>query len=366
MKLLSKIFNVILITFSITSICLGQGISTIVVDAGHGGKDPGASYGKLLEKNINLDVALKLGKLIETSAPHLKVVYTRKDDSFIELHQRSAIANKAQADLFISIHTNSSRNSAASGADTYIMGIDKSGDNLSVAMRENEVISYESDFSEKYEGYDPQSSESLIMFSMMQYGYQTKSLEFASSVQKSYMAKKAINRDRGVRQAGFLVLWRCAMPSVLTEIGFISNIEDRKYLSSEEGRKKVALSIFEALQDYLKQNQKTVEKPKAAIPQKEKSKKEGPLMDNNLIFRIQVKSSKAPMIINSRNFAQYITVVEEVEKEKIYKYYIEKLKSYKEALLLHQKIKKTFPDAFIVAFMDGVQIALDKAIKLEK
>ena len=198
------------------------GINTVVIDAGHGGRDAGAVGRIYKEKDINLDVALRLGKMIGQKYPDVKVVYTRKTDVLIPLNERGNIANKAGADLFISIHINSNKSSAPSGTSTYVMGVDKAGKNLDVAMKENDVISYEDDYSTKYQGYVPGSPESFIIFSLIQSAYLSQSCTFADMVQKQFASQTKM-QNRGVHQAGFLVLWSAAMPSILAEFGFISN-----------------------------------------------------------------------------------------------------------------------------------------------
>jgi len=224
-------------------------LSTVVIDAGHGGKDPGCSWGKHLEKDLNLNVALALGKMIDEAYSDVEVIYTRKDDRFIELHERGDIANRAGADLFISIHTDAVGNTEANGSSTYIMGNDKSAKNLAVAQRENSVIVMEGDYEAKYEGYDPSSDESFIIFSLMQYAYSEQSMLFAELVQKNY-AKTTKVIDRGARQGPYLVLWRTAMPAVLTEMGFMTNKKDRDYLHSEVGQQQVVKALFDAFSQY--------------------------------------------------------------------------------------------------------------------
>ena len=243
-------------------------IDCVVIDAGHGGKDPGCSWKGALEKDLNLRVALRLGGLIEEAYPEVKVIYTRKDDRFIELHERGDIANRAGADLFISIHTDAVDNTSAHGNSTFIMGNDKSEKNLAVAQRENSVIVLEGDYEAKYEGYDPGSAESFIIFSLMQYAYSEQSMIFAEMVQKHYKLNTPIT-DRGARQAPYLVLWRTAMPAVLTELGFMTNQGDRDYLLSEEGEKAVAKALFDAFGEYRNKCNNKVEQTKVEPTQKE-------------------------------------------------------------------------------------------------
>lgn len=226
-----------------------RGLHTVVLDAGHGGKDPGCSWGDKLEKNLNLNIVLTLGEMIEQAYPDVEVIYTRKDDRFIELHERGNIANRAGADLFISVHTDAVSNTEAHGSSTYIMGNDKSEKNLAVAQRENSVIVLEGDYEAKYEGYDPNSAESFIIFSLMQYAHAEQSMVFAEMVQKHYARTTKIT-DRGARQGPYLVLWRTAMPSVLTEVGFMTNKGDREYLHSKEGQAAVCKALFDAFSEY--------------------------------------------------------------------------------------------------------------------
>lgn len=227
-------------------------IKTIVIDAGHGGKDPGCiGEGNVYEKEIALDLALKLGKMIEDSIKGLKVVYTRKTDNFIELYQRAAIANSNNADIFISIHCNYNPNSIFHGFESYIMGTHKTAANLAVSKRENESILLEKDFNNnaEYEGFDPNSPESDIIFSLYQNAFMEQSARLASNLHESIRSNKVIH-TKEVKQAGFLVLWKTAMPSILVESGFLSNEQDLNFLNSDEGRKKLAHSMMIGFKNY--------------------------------------------------------------------------------------------------------------------
>ncbi len=225
-------------------------VRTIIIDAGHGGKDPGAVSRKVKEKNITLAVALKLGKIIKQRMPEVKVIFTRSTDKFIPLEERSAIANRNQGNLFISIHCNSLPSKpSVTGTETYVLGMHKSQASLEVAKRENRSITFEEDYQEKYEGFDPNSEEAYIIFSLYQHEFLTQSIQLASLIEQQ-MKHKTQRRSRGVRQAGFLVLWRTQMPSVLTEIGFLTNPRDRAFLSSAKGQQKVAEAIFAAVKAY--------------------------------------------------------------------------------------------------------------------
>ena len=245
----------LLLLISLFTICgfifASNGKFVVVIDAGHGGKDPGAVRGKYKEKDINLGVALELGRLLEKNMSDVKVVYTRKNDTFVDLDVRAQIANKAKANLFISIHTNATdaKSTSASGADTYILGLARSAENLAVAKRENSVILYEDNYKTKYEGFDPNKPESNIIFEFMTNKYMEQSLQFAEHVQKNF--KEIARRvDRGVRQAGFLVLRKTSTPCVLIELGFINNDTEARYLSSNLGQRAMATSIYSGIRKY--------------------------------------------------------------------------------------------------------------------
>lgn len=223
----------------------------VVIDAGHGGKDTGATRGGYKEKDINLGVVLALGQLIERNHKDVKVVYTRKSDVFVDLDKRADIANKAKANLFISVHTNSTaaKSTSVSGADTYILGLARSEENLQVAKRENSVILLEDNYKTKYEGFDPNSPESYIIFEFMTNTFMEQSLQFASFVQSDFrnVAKRV---DRGVRQAGFLVLRKTSAPSVLIELGFINNQSEAQFLSTKSGQQAMATAIYSGFRKY--------------------------------------------------------------------------------------------------------------------
>lgn len=225
-------------------------IRVVVIDAGHGGKDPGAISQGLKEKEVTLAVAKKLGALIKEKYPDVKVYYTRLSDSFVELNERSNIANRNHADLFISIHVNHSSNASAYGSETYVMGTHKNDGNLEVAKRENAAILLEDDYQSEYEGFDPNSPEGHIIFSFYQNAFRDQSILFASEIEKEFSKRAKLNKSRGVKEAGFLVLWKTATPSVLVETGFMTNTAERTYLKSTEGREELATSIFNAFVSY--------------------------------------------------------------------------------------------------------------------
>ena len=233
-------------------------IKTIVIDAGHGGLDPGCNgANEIWEKAVTLSIALKLGKFLEDSLKDVQVLYTRKTDKFVELWERPNMANKNKADLFISIHCNSNTNVTAAGSETYFMGLHKTQGNLDVAKRENAAIKYEANYqsNEKYGGFDPNSPEGHIIFTLVQNAFIQQSLRFSTLVENN-TAKLSKIKSRGVKQAGFLVLWQTAMPSVLVETGFLTNATDRSYLKTDEGQKNIAKGIYYAIKSYKREVEK--------------------------------------------------------------------------------------------------------------
>lgn len=349
-------------------------VRKVVIDAGHGGKDPGAVGLISKEKDIALKIALKVGNYIENSSPDIEVIYTRKEDKFVHLDERSKIANDAGADLFISIHCNANVKNSPNGTETYVMGLHRSSDNLDVAMRENAVITYEDDYSSRYEGYDPKSSESFIIFSMLQNAHLDQSLNLASLIQNDF--KSRLNRkDRGVKQAGFIVLWKTSMPSVLVEVGYLSNPKEEIYLNSTEGQDHLASSIYRAFKEYKKsvddkngmvaknnfshttQNKAT---KSSAQPNPQYGNKETNL--NPIVFKVQLLASSKKIAPNTDQF-KAIENVEEIQSNGVYKYCVGNMKSYNDILTYCQEIKKIYPDAFVIALKEGSQIPVDTAIK---
>ncbi|MDR2936818.1 MAG: N-acetylmuramoyl-L-alanine amidase [Rikenellaceae bacterium] len=362
-------------------------VRTIVIDPGHGGSDAGAARSGVLEKDINLKVALLLGDMITENLPDVQVVYTRKTDVFVPLDERGNIANKVGADLFLSIHVNSTRASTtnASGTETYIMGTAKNDANLEVAMRENNAITYEEDYSAKYEGYDPSSAESFIIFSLMQYAYAEQSMDFATTVQRHFAASAL--PDRGAKQAGYLVLWRTAMPAVLTELGFVNNDDDRRLLSSEAGQRKVAAALFNAFSEYkakVEGNAKPLQlgdmvavETKSVAPvtpdgsgtasvanvPSDASPTPSPTHASNIVFRVQVVASKTRLNTNSPVFGPYRNKLTEMKIGNFYKYFTGETDTFAQAEALRQDAARTIKDAFVVAFRDGKQVALTDEMK---
>jgi N-acetylmuramoyl-L-alanine amidase len=224
-------------------------VKTIVIDAGHGGKDPGCLGVSHREAHIALDVALELGRIIEENLKDVKVIYTRNTNKFIELHDRAGIANKNNADLFISIHCNSNDNKSVHGSETYTMGLEKSKESLEVAKRENEVILKEENYLEKYDGFDPNSPIGHILFANYKNAFMESSLKFADKVEREFETKVG-RKSRGVKQANFLVLWKTTMPSSLIEIGYLSNPSEEKFMSDKQNQVYIASAIYRALKEY--------------------------------------------------------------------------------------------------------------------
>ena len=333
---------------------------TVVLDAGHGGHDTGAIGKNGKEKDVVLSIALKVGEYLKKNTPENRVIYTRDDDFFVPLDQRAAIANKNNADLFVSIHANSNKNSKPFGTETFAMGLHKSQGNLEVAQKENSVIVMEQDYNTKYEGFDPSSAESYIIFSLMQNVYLDKSLKLASMVQDEFR-EKAKRADRGVKQAGFLVLWHTKMPSILIETGFISNEEEEKYLMSETGQDYLASAIYRAIRDYLASlDVEEQEVKKVTDPGQTASTTE-----NTLFYRLQVATTSAPVADPNEKFKGKPDIFEYKDGNK-YKYMIGRFATLDEATSYKKVINAEYPDAFIVPFNNGKKISMNEAKKLEK
>lgn len=402
-------------------------VKTIVIDAGHGGKDPGCHGSKYKEKDVALAVALKLGKYIEDNMKDVKVVYTRKTDVFIELQERAEIANRAKADLFICIHCNSACyrdkkikrdicNDDANGAETYVMGIKNEQGKLDVAKRENSAILLEDNYVKKYDGFDPNSNESYIIMSMFTDTYLDQSLNFASKVQKQYRGKAA-RTDKGVKRASLWVLWRTYMPSVLTEIGFLTNPSEEQFLGSSKGQDYIASGIFRAFREYkdeiegvtkkydddlekqetyklskedsleitemkkaalkpvvkdsidsLKINKTEIKKDTAVIKKDVKDHKETKPDDHKpdiiiaaktpVIYKVQIASSDKKIPLTSDKF-KGVEQPGEYEDKGVYKYTSGEFTKQEDAVKLQTQLRKLgFKDAFVIGTLDGKRIPL--------
>lgn len=346
---------------------------TIVIDAGHGGKDVGALGDKVREKDVNLAVALMFGKMIETEMKDVKVIFTRTNDKYLTLQERAQIANKSRGNLFISIHCNSidkknKKRKTIKGASTYTLGLHKSDDNLEVAMRENSVIALEKDYVVTYQGFDPNSTESYIIFEISQNVHMEQSVDFASRIQQEFIST-AGRADRGVRQAGFLVLARTGMPAVLVELDFICNPTQEKFLGSESGQKKMAKALYNAFYDY----KMSVDSKIAAVSGDnkykgseifEKDNHEENIVDNvvnqiveqeKLIYKVQFMAS-VENISTKDSRMKGLYPVDIYNENGLYKYTYGAVYTQEEAQKLLKQVKKKFKGAFIVIFNNDKRI----------
>lgn len=349
-------------------------LKTVVIDAGHGGHDHGCSGSSNKEKTVALNLALKLGALIEKNYPDVKVVYTRKTDVFVELYERAAIANRNNADLFICIHCNANPSSSPSGTETYVMGLHKTEANLNVAKRENDVILMEDDYSQHYDGFDPNNPASHIIFSLNQHAFMEQSILFASSVEK-YFKTNSNRSSRGVKQAGFLVLWKTAMPSVLIETGFLTNTSEEKFLGSDAGQNSIAESIFYAFRDYkndMENNSGKVSDEKIAkIETEMKKESEAEIIATNnsnsvennkgIEFRVQFYASATEEKM-SKFAALKPENITYVKESGMYKYRLGPYSNIEEATKKQTTARNAgYKDAFVIAFKDGKRISVEEA-----
>jgi N-acetylmuramoyl-L-alanine amidase len=350
-------------------------VKTVCIDPGHGGHDSGCQGASVYEKNIALAISLKLGDFIETHLPDVKVVYTRKTDVFVELHRRAEIANQANADLFICIHCNAGPQEA-NGSETFVLGLHKSEANLAVAKRENEAVLLEPDYKQHYEGFDINSPEGNVIFSLYQNTYLNRSLSFAARVQ-NYFRSEAGRFDRGVKQAGFLVLWKTAMPAVLIETGFLTNRLEEKYLMAAESQRQMALSIFKAFVDYKNEVEGTAFYP--LIPEGDKKPEHGenshqPLSHEHsgtqslssekkqeVVFRVQIYSG--PQVSNPSQKFRNAESLWWYKTANGYAYTCGESQSPDEMKSLQDRMRKSgYPDAFVVAFYQGSRVSVKEAL----
>ena len=337
----------------------------IVIDPGHGGRDPGALGSASREKNINLAIALKTGNYLKENLKDVTVIYTRDDDSTVDLIERPQIANRNNADLFISIHSNWAKYKSVEGAETFVMGHTKDEANLEVAMKENEVILLEEDYSTKYAGFDPKSPESYIMFTLMQNVFLEQSTDLAAKVQQQFKTRVE-RKDRGVKQAGFWVLYNTTMPSVLIETGFITNAEEEKYLNSEKGQDYIASAIFRACRDYMneidiksgistvRESEPSAGKPAAAVTSSAQP-----------VFMVQVATASARKEIKPENF-RGIRDIFELEAQDRYKYATGSFQEYSEAVKYRKEIESLYPDAFVIAVKDNKILPLQQVLEQKR
>lgn len=362
-------------------------VKTVVIDPGHGGRDPGSVGRKSKEKDIALAISLQLGQLINEHLPDVKVIYTRTTDVFVEFHKRTEIANKNHADLFISVHINGAADSRAFGTETFVMGLHVSQANLEVAKKENAAILFEDDYLERYGGYDPNSPEANIIFSLYQNAHLEQSLQMASLVQHQFR-DRARRQDRGVKQAGFLVLYGVTMPGVLIEAGFITNPREEEYLISREGQSHLASAIFRAFRDYKTQQDALaaarLERVTAsgqslmnAAPTKPDQAQSSqiqlpqtvaapptPVMGNTLDIVFKVQFATTTDLKPSGHFAP-LQAVEYYLHDGLFKYTVGAASTFEEAAQLQRQVQQSgFKDAFVVAFLDNQRITPAEAIRL--
>ncbi|WP_109852652.1 N-acetylmuramoyl-L-alanine amidase [Aquimarina sp. AU58] len=336
----------------------------VVLDAGHGGHDPGNRGNGYKEKEIALDVVLAVGAALEDD-DRFKVVYTRKTDTFIELHERGSIANKAGANLFVSVHCNSHR-SQAFGTETFVLGLHANNENFNVAKNENSVILLEDNYEANYDGFDPNSPESIIGLTLMQEEYLDQSLTLASFVQNRF--KKALDRkSRGVKQAGFVVLHQTYMPSVLIELGFLTNNSEGKYLNSKKGQGEMAKSITTSIVDYKESLDAIykVDPPKTPEVTKVTAKMDGDRVYDDITFKVQIAAGSSDIELQSFNF----NGLDQLSKSKtgdLYKYYFGSTSNYTLIQELREiAVGKGFDSSFIVAFRNSESIPLTEALKAD-
>jgi len=386
-------------------------VKTIVIDAGHGGHDPGCLGSSSQEKHICLSVALKLGRLIKAYFPNVNVIYTRDKDVFVKLHERANIANRNKANLFISIHANSAQNKLAFGTETYVMGTKYTDRNLELSKRENSVIFMEKDYKKNYDGYDPNSPMTNILMGLYQQEYLQSSINFATKVEHQFKTRN--NRhSRGVRQRVLLVMYRTTMPSVLIELGFLTNKSEEELLKDKVGQSETAAAIFRAFAEYKleiegynpsqiiakesklfsqldsmitnilkvkigeeKANEqlKKIESSKDSVAKvikihkaeeaKKEIEKRNP-KNNEVLFRVQITSSSKKIPLNSRKFKD-VKEVFEYKSGEVFKYAVGNCVTQEEAMELQKKVRQTsFNDAFVVAFYKGNRVSVKKAKEL--
>ena len=380
---LQWLFVVVLLTFSFpteTNAQRGSKIRTVVIDAGHGGKDPGAIGRRVKEKDIVLDVALLTGEYIKQNLRDVKVIYTRSKDEFIELHRRAAIANENNADVFISIHCNSVGNPSVYGAETFVMGDHRNKANLEVAKLENAAILLEENADDEYGGFDPNSTAAYIALSLYQSTYKSQSIMLAQKIQEQF-TKRVGRKDRSVQQAGFLVLYKTTMPSVLVELGFISHANEEGFLMSDEGKSYMASAIYRAFKEfkieYERENalppQLTEEQKAILVPdivkqeQAEKqTKKEEVVLEKSvpthtsLTFKVQFMTSPRKIELSDKRFDK-VQMVEMYEHNGLFKYTSGQFPTANSAQKHQQQLKEQgYRDAFVVAFENGKRISMDE------
>lgn len=370
----------VITSFTFILFCTSSFAFTLVLDAGHGGQDAGAIGSFSKEKNINLTYVLALGEKIAANHKDVKIIYTRTTDVFIPLNERAQIANKANADLFMSIHTNSAKNKTANGTETFTLGHARSKENMELAMLENSVILLEEDYQKTYQGFDPNSTDSYIMFQFMQDQYMEQSIKFADLIQQNF-SKNTPLTDRGVRQAGFLVLRATTMPSVLVELGFISNREEEKYLNRKENQDKMVDAIYEAFVNYKRVLEKknggqpiehgknttihttpTPQQTTTSTPTQKPTNTSTVVTESNILFKVQFLVSKKKYKEGNAIF-KGVTNIDSYVENGFYKYTTGSTSDIDAINQLKNNVAKKFSDAFVIAYKNGKRCNIHDAIK---
>ncbi|MBC8266082.1 MAG: N-acetylmuramoyl-L-alanine amidase [Flavobacteriales bacterium] len=374
-RIIGVFLLIITIVFTAKSQNANNGIKKIVIDPGHGGKDPGnlgTGRYKITEKHIALDISLLFGKYVNESFPEIEVIYTRTtNEEYPTLKERTELANKVKADLFISIHCDAFTNPNAYGAGVFVMGMSKLKANMDIAMKENAVIYLEDDYKQNYDGFDPNTPESYIVFSLTQNTHLGQSLQIAEEVEEQF-SSRANRKSRGVKQAPFYVISRANMPSILIECGFLTNPKEEDYLNSKEGKVYLASAIFRAFRSYKmsidqasvqienKEAPKNKKENKKVVEKREVNTKPSP----KIIFKVQIGTYLKNMT-NTKKFLEINT--EEIIIHGTYKYFVGNTSSKVEADKLRKSmVEKGFKGAFVIAFNDGIQINVKEALSLQK
>ncbi|MCZ8090542.1 MAG: N-acetylmuramoyl-L-alanine amidase [Flavobacterium sp.] len=380
----TKIVFVLTIFFVFTT-AFSQSKFKVALDAGHGDHDFGAVYHGHIEKNIALAVVLKVGKILEKNSG-IEVIYTRKNDVFVDLIERANIANRADANIFVSVHCNANKNTEASGCETYVMGMSKNASNLEAARKENKVVLLEKDYEQKYKGFDPKSPETLIGLTMMQEEFLDNSIALAGTIQREFI--DIGKKSRGVKQAPFMVLHKAYMPRVLIEMGFISNPKEGAILDSEEGQNEIAQSIANAIIAYKKENygandndnivkpsqkveevkvvETPVQKPTTTpfeVKKPETKPEVKPEVTSGVVFKVQLSASSKKLDLVPSNF-NGLSNISMSSEGTLYKYMYGQTSSYDEAKRLMQEARgKGYTSAFVIAFKDGKKVTVQEALK---
>nr|WP_316930128.1 N-acetylmuramoyl-L-alanine amidase [Tamlana sedimentorum] len=330
----------------------------MVLDAGHGGKDSGNTGSGYKEKDIALKVVLQVGKVLEKN-PNIKVIYTRKTDKFVDLFVRGKIANKANADLFVSVHCNAHKpGSTAHGTETFVLGTHRNETNFNVAKNENSVIFMEDDYEKNYDGFDPNSPESVMSILLSQEEYLDQSIMLASAIQKKF-TNDLKRKNRGVKQAGFIVLHQTVMPSVLVELGFLTYRQEGAYLNSSRGQLQISSAITDAILDYKKKLDGNV----GTIYENNSNTSEGISSNNDVVFKIQIAASSKALETKPYNF-NGLDNISRLKDGNLYKYFYGYTTNYEQTKILEEEAKKKgYGSCFVVAFKDGKKIEIMEAIK---